>query len=289
MTWSNFHSHSEFCDGKLGLERYLSQAIRLDMKAIGFSGHAPLPFECRWCMKSDKAEEYLKTISNLQRDFQSEIEIYGGMEVDYIPDIISPSDPKIKAFDLDFIVGSIHFLDSFDSGQPWEIDGAFNTFKLGLSEIYHGNIQRVVQKYFALTREMITNHTPDIIGHIDKIKIHNRHQPLFKERDPWYQREVKATLEILAQSDSILEVNTRGLYTGKAAETYPSIWVLELARKLDVPITLNSDAHHPKDLIQLFPETAHKLNQVGFRTLKVLMGHQWVDLPFDHNGFSEAI
>ena len=288
MAWSNFHSHSEFCDGKLGLDQYLDQAIRLDLKSVGFSGHAPLPFECRWCMKTDKVGEYLKNISSLQRQFQSKIEVYSGMEVDYIPDIISPSDPKIKAYDLDYTVGSIHFVDSFDSGQPWEVDGAFDTFKLGLSEIYHGKIQQVVQKYLALTREMIANHTPDIIGHIDKIKIHNRHQPLFKENDSWYQREVTATLELLAQSDTVLEVNTRGMYTGKTTETYPSMWVLEKARKLNIPITLNSDAHHPKDLVQLFPETAHRLNKLGFHTLKVLEGHQWVDLSFDQHGLTRA-
>ena len=48
--WANFHTHSNYCDGKGLLDEYVAQAISLGMLSLGFSSHAPLPFESSWCM-----------------------------------------------------------------------------------------------------------------------------------------------------------------------------------------------------------------------------------------------
>src|SRR5882672_10755821 len=86
--WSNFHTHSSYCDGKELLSEYMEQARSAGMACLGFSSHAPLPFECRWCMKGVDFSPYLKEIQDLKN--KSSIPIYCGLEVDYIPDKISP-------------------------------------------------------------------------------------------------------------------------------------------------------------------------------------------------------
>ena len=279
MTWSNFHSHSEFCDGKHSLDQYAAQALQLGMTSLGFSGHAPLPFPCRWCMKSEDTELYLSSIRQLKHQYDGDLQLYAGLEVDYVPGHTSPVHFRINKLNLDYTIGSIHFVDFFDSGEPWEVDGSFSVFKLGLQEIFRGDVKRAVQRYFALTREMIDNFTPSIVGHLDKIKIHNQHLRLFSEQDSWYQREIDATLESLSRSGAILEVNTRGIYTKKSFEAYPGNHILEGAFQREIPITLSSDAHHPKDLIRLFPEAAKTLKKIGYTSIRTLQDNKWVDQP----------
>ena len=50
MLKTNYHSHSEFCDGKGKLEDYVKSAISKGFDVFGFSGHAPLPFERQRCI-----------------------------------------------------------------------------------------------------------------------------------------------------------------------------------------------------------------------------------------------
>ncbi len=279
MSWSNTHTHSSFCDGKYSLKKYVTQAIHLGMTSLGFSSHAPLPFPCDWCMKSESLLPYLSIIGQLKRQFKHEVELYAGLEVDYIPDHVSPTYFQKQEPQLDYTIGSIHYVDFFNNGTPWEVDGSFLTFQKGLKEIFNGNIKKAVSRYFALTREMIKNHTPTVLGHLDKIKIHNRYAPIFNEQELWYRREIESVLQSVKSAGVILEVNTRGIYTKKSPDPYPSGWILERIHKKGIPVTLNSDAHHPKDLIRLFPDTSKHLSNIGFANLKILKGGKWIDQP----------
>ena len=62
----NYHTHTNYCDGSEEPENYIISAISKNMAALGFSGHAPLPFENTWATKHDKIDEYFTTIENLK-------------------------------------------------------------------------------------------------------------------------------------------------------------------------------------------------------------------------------
>ena len=132
---------------------------------------------------------------------------------------------------------------------------------------------------------MVIQSTPDIVGHLDKIKIQNHHPGLFHESDAWYHEEIVETLNVIADAKCILEVNTRGIYQKKSATTYPSPWVLEMARMKDIPITISSDAHHPKDLVNHFFETAGLLHSIGFRKICILRDGLWQTVNLTTDGF----
>src|SRR5690349_10901605 len=117
--WSNFHTHSKYCDGKGEVTSYISKAEELNMMSLGISSHAPLPFSNPWCMKPENLEDYLSAISAAKATSNA-VEIYAGLEIDYIPGIISPDDFRNK---LDYTLGSIHFVEQFEDGTRWEIDG----------------------------------------------------------------------------------------------------------------------------------------------------------------------
>jgi len=278
--WSNFHTHSDYCDGKGELMDYVQQAKALKMIGLGFSCHAPLNFPSKWCMKTAELSNYLLAIEQLKAS-TSDVEIYTGLEVDFIPDVISPDQFKDQ---LDYTIGSIHFVDQLPNGIRWEIDGQHTFFLEGLGKIFHGDGRAAITRYFELTREMLQRSCPTIIGHLDKIKIQNAGEKFFKERDAWYQLEIKKTIDIIAESNVIVEVNTRGIYQKKSPTTYPSPWILELLHKKNIPITLSSDAHHPTDIINQFPETATLLSNIGFKSITILREGTWKSFSFNTHG-----
>jgi len=278
--WSNFHMHSTYCDGKSEIMDYVDEARKLHMISIGFSSHAPVPFPTMWCMKAEDLGEYLATIEKIKSS-NSFVEIYKGLEVDFIPGVISPNQFRDK---LDYTVGSVHFIEKFFDGIAWEIDGLHSLFLEGYSKIFNNNIQDVIIRYFELTREMVSTACPSVVGHLDKIKIQNINNKFFMESDSWYQNEVKKTIDLIRESGVIVEVNTRGIYQKKSDTTYPSPWILEILHKKNIPVTISSDAHHRDDIINQFPQTALLLKKIGFKTISVLSEGAWKPFSFDEHG-----
>jgi histidinol-phosphatase (PHP family) len=280
--WANFHTHCDYCDGKGPMQDYVDKAKQLEMLSLGFSSHAPVPFDTKWCMKAERLDEYSETISALKKA-NTGLDIYAGLEVDFIPNVTSPDSFK-KA--VDYTIGSVHFVDKHPDGRWWEIDGLHASFIDGLKAIFNNNIQAAIVRYFELTREMIITACPTVVGHLDKIKIQNVDGKFFSESESWYQHEIKKTVDLISTTGSIVEVNTRGIYQRKSDTTYPSPWILSYLHKKNVPITISSDAHHPKDLILQFSETAMMLQNIGFKTLSVLSEGRWKPLSFDEHGIT---
>lgn len=278
--WSNFHMHSKYCDGKGELKDYIEQARSLQMISVGFSSHAPVNFACKWCMHAENLGDYLQEVEMLKSSIP-EIDIYKSLEIDFIPGRISPAQFKDR---LDYTVGSIHFVDEWPDGTPWEIDGQHSLFLEGLEKNFKGDIRLAITRYFELTREMVQTAEPTIVGHLDKIKIQNPSNKFFTENDPWYQSEVKRTIDVIHKSNCIVEVNTRGIYQKKTTDTYPSPWILKILHEKNIPITLSSDAHHPSDIINHFAETAVLLSDIGFKSITVLHEGRWKPFSFNAHG-----
>ena len=278
--WSNFHTHSNYCDGKGELEDYLRSATAVGLEVIGFSSHAPLPFPRPWCMKGEDLPRYLAEIESLKHRYDT-LTLYKGLEIDYIPGVMAPSDFRAA---LDYTIGSVHFVDSFE-GKYWEIDNTVEVFKEGLRNIFHNDIRGAVTRYLELTREMVLKDPPDVVGHLDKIKMQNSPDPFFEESEAWYREEVDKTLKAIRQAEVIVEVNTRGLYKKKTSTPYPGPWILERIRHLGIPVTISSDAHHPDDLTKEFQSTAGLLREIGFKNLSILKGGIWKQMPFNEYGF----
>ena len=283
MSWTNFHSHSAFSDGVKDPEEHLLAAIQLGMPAYGFSDHSPIPFPSSWAIQPENFSRYCQMIDELKETYHGQIQIYKGLEMDYIPGHFDLNDPMIRSANLDYTVGSIHFTDFLPDGTPWEIDGAHKPFLEGLSLIFDNDIQRMVKRYYALTREMIQLSRPDVLGHMDKIKIQSEGGNLFDEHALWYKNAVMETLEFALKEDVIIEVNTRGTYK-KATNLYPSPWILKEIHRMGIKIMLNSDSHHPREILHYFPEAAKILLDIGFDQLWVLWDKQWQPFPFDENG-----
>lgn len=231
-------------------------------------------------MKPNDLDNYISSINELKETTEA-INIFAGLEIDYIPDTITPADFQSK---LDYTIGSIHFVERFDDGTPWEIDGTLQFFLEGFEQIFKKNIKDTISRYYELTREMVVRGTPDIVGHLDKIKIQNTDNRLFQEEDPWYKEQLYKTIDTIAEAGCIVEVNTRGIYQKKSVSTYPGPLALRYILERKVPILISSDAHHKDDLTNHFEETASLLYSLGFREHAILQDGDWIMIPFNSYG-----
>lgn len=278
--WTNYHSHSHYCDGSGSLEEQVLGAIEQGVRAFGFSAHSPVFLKNDWSMKAERLDAYLKEIQSLKEKYAAQIELYTGLEVDYIPNDCGPNLFKNA---LDYTIGSIHYLDNTAQGTPFEIDDSSAVFMNGLATMFNFNIQTMLEKYYAYFRKMVADDKPNIVGHLDKIKIHNINNALYDENDAWYVDAVQETLEAIAESGCIVEVNTRGVYK-RNFTTYPSTQILKQMKTLNIPIMINSDSHHPTEITAKYAETAEILLKIGYKTVRVLLKGQWQDVYFNRNG-----
>jgi histidinol-phosphatase (PHP family) len=274
MHWSNFHTHTEFCDGSSEAEEYVKEAIKRKMSSLGFSGHAPVPFENVWSMKYEDLDTYRERINTLKEKYKNQINIYLSLEVDYIPGITTSIADFKKQINPDYVIGGIHLVKAAEKNKLWFIDGPEEGFMKGLEEVFDGNIKAAVTTFFRQSIEMLQTQKPDIIAHFDKVKMHNKGR-FFTESEDWYQQLLDELLDVIEQSGVIVEVNTRGIYTGNSDALYPCAETLKKVCQRNIPITISADAHKPKQVCMYFEETAEILKNIGFKYLTVLKNSTW--------------
>ena len=276
---TNFHTHTSFCDGRAEAVCFVKEAISQGISILGFSAHAPVPFPTLWTMNPKRIGEYRSEIFRLKEEYSDQLEIYCGLEADFFPDILEQAQAFYSDYDWDFIIGSVHFLDTKPNGQRWCIDGSNEEFRVGWREITDNDPLLPVQKYFENTRNMVRRMNPDIIGHLDKIKIQYRPDCLIPETHPFYRKQVMDTLEEIAASDCIVEVSTRGIQKGQTFELYPSRWVIEKMYHLGIPVMINSDAHTPDTIAYGFDDAARILKEIGYRDAVTIKDNKWIGHP----------
>jgi len=221
MIRRNYHTHSCFCDGTGHPEEFIEQALSLGMDALGFSSHAPVPFPSTWAMKIHKLGRYLLLIRKLKEKYTQKIPLYIGLETDYLPHLTGPSNFSSR-YNLDYVIGSVHYAGYSRKTGYWTVDCNPETFERGINLIFKGKIQAAIEQYYCRIRKMVKNDPPDIIGHLDLVKKNNRDEKYFRESAPWYRECVNKTLDVIARSRSILEVNTGGISRGYTDSVYPS-------------------------------------------------------------------
>lgn len=277
MQSSNFHTHTRFSDGQLEAIDYVHQAINDGMQALGFTDHSPLPFDNPFSLKEAEVANYIHTIRSLQKTYAGQIEIYLGLEMDYVPNMSEPFESLSKKMDLDYVIGSVHLVGNTKQDQLWFTDGPdCAVYDAGLQHFYGGDIRKAVGAFFAQTNEMIVSQKFDVVGHFDKIKMHNQGR-FFCESETWYRKHIFETLHLIKEKGLITEVNTRGIYKKRCDSLYPSGWILREMNKLGIPVLISSDAHHPSELLKEFVRASEAIAAAGYSTVMSFKNGHWTE------------
>ena len=278
MILTNYHTHFSICDGRGEAEDYVRAALDRGFAALGFSSHAPLPYPNGWTMKEKDLPRYFAEVGRLREAYRGRIEIYLGLEVDYIPLPDGTSRLSWTGGGLDYTIGSMHIIPGGPEGYR-EVDYTEDVYRAILEEDFGGDIRAFAAAYYRSFGELAVRHRPTVLGHFDLIKKNNPVEKYFRENDDWYRRTVEGVIPAVAASGCIVEVNTGGLARGRTSTVYPSPWILRLLREAEVPVMLNSDAHTPENLDARYPEAREIILDAGYREVMTLRADGWKRVP----------
>lgn len=248
---SNYHTHTNFCDGKNTPEEIILYAIEKGFGSIGFSGHGHTPFDLRYCMKD--TAEYIKEISRLKREYNGKIQIYCGAEEDAFSWVDRGS--------FDYIIGSSHYFKVCDSYYP--IDYNYDHFNKCL-KFFNYDIAKLAETYYSVFVDYIAERKPDIVGHFDII---TKFQDIGLEsyfNNPEYLKTAEKYIRKAAENDVIFEVNTGAISKGLRKTPYPAENLLHILKEKGCKLILSSDSHSVETLNYHFEETEELLRDIGF-------------------------
>lgn len=238
MRFSNYHTHTTFCDGADSPEELVLEAIRLGCPEIGFSGHSHIPGH-RWCMTEEGTRAYCAEVRRLQEKYADRITVRLGIE----QDLLSTVDRSL----YDYVIGAVHYVER--DGKCFSVDASRESFLAAVQEVYAGDFYAFAEDYYALVATLPERMDCCIIAHFDLITKFNEGNALFDTEHPRYRAAADRALDRLAESDVLLEVNTGAIARGYRTTPYPEPCLIDrwLARGRE--LILSSDCHDRRFLL----------------------------------------
>ncbi|MDI3535439.1 MAG: histidinol-phosphatase family [Thermosediminibacterales bacterium] len=220
------------------LQKFLETAQKRGLKEVGFSEHAyrfkqaahlmeSKGFRKKWAEKycTEDIDEYI----NLVEKAKSEgLPVKLGIEMDFIPEHEEKIKEFIDSYPWDYVLGSVHWLDEWGFDIPDLKD-----------EWDRRDILEVYKSYFELLGKAAESRIFDIMAHPDVIKVFG-YKPDHDLTDIY-----EKTAKVFKNSDVCIEISSAGLRK-PVGEIYPSKEFLEVLKKYDLPVIINSDAHYPE-------------------------------------------
>ncbi len=249
----DLHNHTPLCKHASGSpEEFVKEAINKNIKFYGFSDHAPMEFDYQYRMSFDEMQNYENEIKNLKEKYKDKIEILLGYEVDFTPMV----DKRVLERDVDYLIGSVHFLDNWGFDNPEFI-----------KEWDKRDVDDVYKEYFSKIEEMANSKLFDIVGHIDLVKVFG-HKPKKDIKDI-----AKNAIKAIKKANMSVEINTAGLRK-PVKERYPNNELLEIILNEGIDLTLSSDAHSIEQVGFMINETLNELKKLGINELTIYKNRQ---------------
>lgn len=243
----DLHNHTYRCKHAEGApEEYILRAIEQKIDIFGFSCHGPMEYDKKFRMEYTEFQDYCNDILKLKEKYQDKIEILLALEMDFLPHRLELLNQDLLEAPLDYLIGSIHFLDDWGFDNPEFI-----------GEYKKRNMEDCWNEYLESISKMAKSGFFQVVGHFDLLKVFNQ-QPSNK-----LLPKIQEVLDIISQNQVAIEINASGLRK-PVQEQYPSRNILQMAYERGVMITFGSDAHH-KDQVGYGYETCREIaKSVGY-------------------------
>jgi histidinol-phosphatase (PHP family) len=190
-----------------------------------------------------------------------DVKIRAGIELDNDPETSAAGRKWVeKNWErLDFVLGSVHYLD-----RP---DQMFDKVPAGAEQFAGRQIDEIYSDYFRRIREITATGLIDCLSHLDLIKIHG-HRPQSRIEDL-----IAETLDLIAARGLAIELSTAG-WRKPVNELYPSDKIIHLALAKEIPFTTASDAHSHAQLGENYDRLGEKMRQMDIREVCVFEKHR---------------
>ena len=248
----DLHNHTTRCNHAEGtVDEYIQKAIELGIDIYGFSEHAPMDFDEKYRLPFCDMEAYTRDILDAKEKYKNDIKILLGYEVDWLP---GHMEERILGDDVDYLIGSVHFIDKWSFDNPEFIGGWKDK-----------DVDEIWKAYFEATEAMAKSGKFDIVGHLDLIKV-------FKFMPKQDTRLLaKKALKAIKKSNMVLELNAAGLRK-PIGEIYPSKPLLEAAYEMEIPITFSSDAHAVEQVGFAYDKVTELAKSIGYTQAVTFQG-----------------
>ncbi|OXS53809.1 histidinol-phosphatase [Cohnella sp. CIP 111063] len=186
-----------------------------------------------------------------------------GVEADYFPGGEAELKALLDRYELDYVIGSVHFLDGWGFDNP------------EVKEIYESKDLLELYKYsFEHVKQAADSGLFDMIAHLDNLKVFG-YRPDESLLIDLYDDLAAA----LKRAGVATEINTGLAYRYPVKEMCPSPSLLAKLHEHGVPITLSSDSHYPDDIGTLLDEAAELAKRTGYTEIVYFENRKRLTLP----------
>ena len=255
----DYHMHTPLCGHASGHpEEYANHALKMGLKEIGFSDHAPFVVKPLQgiTMKMDELPLYHTMIEDVRARFKGRLEVRIGIEADFVPGYEKQTKTILDAYPYDYVIGSVHFIKDWGFDNPEE-RGKWNEH----------DVDGVYRDYFELLRASARTGFFDIIAHPDLVKKFGHRATTNITGD------IEQTAKAFKETGVAVEINTSGRRK-TVGEMYPALRDLTIYRKAGVPLTFGSDAHKPEEVGCDYDKAAELAKQAGYKEYVMFKGRK---------------
>ena len=272
---ADLHLHTSHSHGQNTTEDMYRACIGRGLRVVGFSEHSPRPLGYGYPVDyqnklKDSFPLYVSEVGDIAgRAGRDGAHVLLGLEVDYIPGQEAYARALCEAYPFDYIIGGLHF-----QGQ-WGFDFSADDWKNTSRDEHYA----VFSRYYDDLASMCRTGLFHIAAHPDLIKIFS--VDMFRDwlETPRALPAIRNALDAMKDCGVILEISSAGLRK-PCREIYPGPKIMELAAKLDLPISFASDAHCINTPAFAFDELARYASSFGYRESCIVIQGEVHCLPF---------
>ena len=266
------HCHSFYSKHAVGtIDELVCASIAAGVTVLTITDHAPFPVDAQNRLLESELESYFTDIDKAQQDYKGEITLLRGLELDYMPGTERYNRQLLARYPMDFVIGSIHYVTVAEEPMVKVLE---------LARLAGDSFP---DKYFAQLEALLESRLFDAVGHADTL--------LRAIPEDVFLRRFEPLIAPLVRSGIAYELNASGLRkssldptTGKEIAgrwSYPSRALLEKLLRNNVPLTIGSDAHDPRDAGTGIAELMEALRPLGLQSISYYQQRQRIDVLLD--------
>ncbi len=251
---ADFHTHTNYADGRNTPEEMIISAINMGMEEYGISEHAYIsnfpnePFG----MTAGDFERYKAELSELKEKYKGKINFHIGTEVDSFG----------EHFRAEYMIGSTHQIEK--DGIFITVDESEENLQKAVDRYFGGDWYKLCETYYEQEAKTAELTGCDIIGHFDLITKFNQGGKHFDESCDAYLEPALAAMKELLKAEIPFEINTGAISRGYRMEPYPSKILLKELKAMGGMIMINSDSHADNTLLYKFDQAESLALSCGF-------------------------
>ena len=225
---SNYHTHTALCHHASGeIRDYAVAAVEAGLTTLGFSCHAPYPFDngyVSWFrMLPEETRGYVDEINSLKEEYRGRLDIKLGYEAEYYPRHFAALLDHVNALGCDYIILGQHFVNN-------EHDGDY----CGDAKVELAHVDPYVRQVTEAMRLGVYSYVahPDLPPDMGKTEL--------------YLEKMSEICRVSLETDTPLEINILGI---QGRRQYPNDAFWHMVGEYGCKTVIGFDAHSPSALL----------------------------------------